>query len=118
LLSEFGIILSDDKFTLSKDIGLKFYHALSESEIEAYEQNQLEKERPQIINAKTEVLITNALGHQEQVPCIICDVRPFNEDKTIWQPIAQEANNPSITYPLKPGTKEELLQRFQADTIE
>jgi hypothetical protein len=113
LLSEFGIILSDDKFTLSKDIGLKFYHALSESEIEAYEQKQLEREKPQIINAKTEVLITNTLGQQEQIPCIICDVVYFDRNKKLWQPIAQEANNPEITYPLTPAAKEELEQKFK-----
>jgi len=114
LKNKFGILFENNKFYLEEQL-VKFYHALSDKELKAYEQKQIEKAKPQIINAKTEVLITNALGYQEQVPCIICDVRPFNQEMTIWQPIAREVNNPSITYPLTPGTKEDLLQRFPID---
>ena len=113
LLNEFGIILENDSFKLSKNIGLKFYHALSDKELKTYEQKQIEKAKPQIINAKIEVLMTNALGQQERIDCIICDVKPFNQEMTIWQPIAQEANNPNITYQLTPGTKEELEHKLK-----
>jgi len=114
LLSEFGILYQDEKFFLQKEkIGIKFYHALSDKELKTHQQKQIEKVKPQIINAKVEVLITNALGRQEQVSCIICDVKPVDENLTSWQPIAQEVNNPSITYPLRTGTKEELEKKYR-----
>lgn len=112
LRDKFGILFKNDKLYSEEQL-VEFYHALSDKELKTYEQKQIEKAKPQIINAKIEVLMTNALGQQERIDCIICDVKPFNQEMTIWQPIAQEANNPNITYQLTPGTKEELEHKFK-----
>lgn len=107
-LADFDILYENDKFFLKK-MSVKFYHALTNKELDINEKNEIDKNKPDIIGSSVKISIKNIFGKDELEDYTIFDV-VLEKDTMLWKPIAKDINNNKIS--LNPRSREELEKKF------